>query len=89
MSRLVENSVGNGSTGSFNWVCPAGVTEILIQPTDSNGVATSIPNPLTVVPNTTYSVTINSSSYVFGTQNTFGALYSWAGGGFVKIIFVE
>jgi len=79
------------STGQVNndFVCPAGVTQILIQPTNDLGVATSIPNPLTVVPNTTYVVTINSTTYAFGTQNTFGALYSWAGGGFVKITFVE
>lgn len=72
-----------------NWTAPAGITEVLIMPCDSSGVTAVSPQPITVVPNTTYTITINSSTYVFGNPNTFGSLYTWSGSGYLSIIFVE
>jgi len=84
MSRLT-NTIVNSS-----WVCPAGVTKILLQPCNSTGSILAVQAiPVDVVPGTTYTVTINASTYTYGTTNTFGSVYTWTGSSHIKIVFVE
>lgn len=77
------------TTGTYNWVCPSGVTKIFIVPGNSDQLNyrfnSGVGTVLTVVPNTTYTIVIapgQSSSY-----STFGTLYSanlgspWNGNG--------
>ena len=84
MSTLVTNLINS------TWVAPSGVTQIVVQPCDSLGTTYSgCSSSLTIVPDTSYTVTINTSSYTFGTVNTFGSIYQWTGSGYLKITFVE
>ena len=97
-------------TSSGSWVCPAGVTQIIVHGqgggasgiAGSNGSASNggsagaggfstylVPVLLTVVPNTTYTITIGAggtSASSFGVSNpgghtSFGVLATWYGAG--------
>ena len=77
-------------TFTTSWTAPAGVTQvqITILPTSGSGTK-SVGNILTVVPNTTYTITINSSSYVLNNSNTFGSLFTWTGSNAIQLNWVE
>ena len=76
-------------TVTSSWTAPAGVTEIMLQPCNSSGNAISSPKIVTVTPNTTYTITINNSSFALNNANTFGALFSWTGSGYIQLQWVE
>ena len=69
-----------GSTGTFNWTCPAGVTVVYFSgtytPTTVYGQSMV---PLQVTPNTTYVITIASGDLNVTTSapSTFGALLTF------------
>jgi hypothetical protein len=71
-------------TNSQSWTAPAGVTRIVVIPQGftSNADAAAIPPTiLTVVPNTSYLVTISTSwPSSVASLNTLGGIYSWTGG---------
>jgi len=73
------------------WTCPAGVTEVLIQIVTTSAGTTVYSEPIrvAVVPNTSYTITVNSSSFVINNANTFGSLFTWTGSGFIELIWVE
>ena len=83
MNRLVTKVINS------TWVAPAGVTEISVCGCDSSGVATFGQRVIPVTPNTSYTVTINSSSYAVNNSNTFGGTYTWTGSGYLLISWVE
>ena len=76
---------------TISWTAPAGVTEVVITPVYSTSTSTGQgePRAVTVVPNTTYNVTINSSSFALNSANTLGSIYTWTGGGSITIRWVE
>lgn len=78
-SKLFQNS----------WTCPAGVTEVTIQPIDSSVNPTQASSTVTVVPNTTYISVINSSSYSFNNPNTLGSIFTWSGSSNLLITWTE
>lgn len=71
------------------WICPAGITEIVVTPCSSLGVSEGASRTIRVIPNTTYNITINSGSYVINNANTFGSLYSWTGSSYIELTWVE
>lgn len=71
---------------TYNWTCPAGVTEITISPT---GGYPSTPRNVTVVPGTTYLVTIINGVFNLNNPNTFGSLFSWTNAPDIKITWLE
>ena len=82
----IQNLFINGAT----WTAPAGVTSVSITPIDNTSiVAKGNGKLLEVTPNTSYTVTINSSTNVANNSNTFGSLYTWTGTGAVEIKWVE
>jgi hypothetical protein len=84
MSRIATQ------TSNSSWTCPAGVTEVTLMPSDSSAVPTGLPvRVVTVTPNTTYTITINSTTYSLGSANTFGSLYSWSASTHLTMIWVE
>ena len=84
MSKITDLILPNGT-----WICPAGVSEIIITPTNSSGTPVGVPRTVQVVPNTTYNIVVNSTSYVINNANTFGSLYNWTGSGYIKLSWVE
>jgi len=87
MQRLVYREFGN-SVSTFNVLIPAGVTVVhlqVMQGTVQHGYMRSID----VVPNTTYVLTITSTSYAVNNPNTFGSLFSFTGGGRLRLYWVE
>lgn len=87
MNRITYNLVGN-SVGTFDWTCPAGVTTVFLQAMQGTTKYGPI-REIAVVPDTTYTITINSTSFLVNTPNTFGSLFSWTGGGRLAIIWSE
>lgn len=65
-------------SSSGSWVCPAGVTSVLIlagrSSTSGNTNTGNVPLLATVVPNTTYTVTIGAGNT--SNASTFGSIYS-------------
>lgn len=87
MNRIVLNQRGN-TVGSFSWVAPAGVTVIylqVLQGTTLHGYTRSFD----VTPNTSYTITIVSTTYQVNNTNTFGSLFTFTGGGRVNIYWTE
>ncbi len=80
-------AVAGATTPSF--AIPAGVTEITVQPVNSSGVPTQASSTITVVPNTSYVITINSSSYSFNNPNTLGSLFTWSASSNLLITWTE
>ena len=88
---VVLTNLLNGAPGVPSWVCPAGVTSVTVVPVDttSGGATNCNPTIVTVVPNTTYTITVLDSTYNLGSLNTFGAVYSWTGTDQLLIIWGE
>jgi len=88
--QLPSRSNITTKTTNTSWVCPAGVTTVTIYGTNVSGVCDGItPKIINVVPNTTYTVTINSATFLFNSANTFGSLYTWSSTGYVTLSWVE
>lgn len=85
--RITYLEYGN-SVSTFNVTIPAGVSTIFAQTkqgtTDFGQVM-----PIAVVPGTTYTLTVNSTTYAVNNANTFGSLYSFSGGGRLRIYWME
>ena len=84
MSRLCQTTI----TGSGSFICPAGVTQILITAGGDN-TAISDTKVIFVVPNTTYTITVNSTVFALNNSNTFGTLYTWTASNILNIRWVE
>lgn len=84
MSRNVTFIQGSGS-----WTAPAGISRIFITPTTSGGVTIGASNVVSVTPNTTYTITINSATWSVNNANTFGSIFTWSGSNSVSIMWVE
>jgi len=91
MDRITQNSFIFTSIGSGSWTCPAGVTQVIltIGPAFVATNTQSFTVLLTVVPNTTYTITINGTSNLTNaTQNSFGS-FVWSGGSSLYLRWVE
>lgn len=91
MHRLTDNTFTFSSTGTSSWTCPAGVTKVTL--TISSGLfganRTGFTVLLDVVPNTTYTITINSTADgTSSTLNSFGS-FVWSGGSRLQLRWVE
>lgn len=93
MERIVNRNVDFTATGSGqSWTAPAGVTEILVMFGDRTNAANIFIAPMvvTVVPNTTYTFTINQTGYTaYNNSNTFGSLFTWVGANRIYLQWVE
>jgi len=70
------------------WLAPAGVSQISIS-IMSGSTELSCTKLVTVVPNTTYAITINNAAYTINNANTFGSVFVWTGSGTIKLSWVE
>lgn len=77
------------SIGSSTWTCPSGITRVTISIGTSIGVPNFAVFNIEVVPNTSYTITINATSFTYGSQNSFGSLFTFAGGTYLNIMAVE
>ena len=77
------------TTIDYNFVVPTGVTELILTPCDTNGVPKNASRTITVVPNTSYAITINSSTFVLNNANSFGTLFYWTNTASLLISWVE
>jgi hypothetical protein len=72
------------------WTAPAGVTEIIVVPGYSPyDLRISSGRTISVTPNTTYSLTVNSSAFAINNPNSFGSVFYWSGSGTLYIAWVE
>lgn len=84
LSKLFPNG---GNTAVF--AIPAGVTEVTVQPIDNSGNPTQPSSTISVVPNTNYVITINSSTWAFNNPNTLGSIFTWSDGSNLLITWTE
>lgn len=70
-----------------DWTCPAGVTKVMIQ-TVSFGFLYHQPIMVDVTPNTTYTYTFVGSMDP-GDSNTLGSIFTWAGGEYLEIWYLD
>lgn len=90
MQRQTTKTNTWSSTGAYTWTAPAGVTEVLIEVGDSTTPQLYVGAfVISVVPNTSYVLTINSTEVLFRTPNTLGSVFSWTGGDYLKVTWVE
>ncbi len=88
-SRIALLNSRSLSIGSSTYTVPAGITRISVS------IGTAIGTPyfavfnVDVVPNTTYTITINATTFAYGSQNSFGSLFTFAGGTYLNIMGVE
>lgn len=86
---MAQSRSTNFLTTSTSFIVPAGVTEVLVQPIDGTGVPVQTSSTITVIPGMTYSITINSTSWVYNNPNTLGSIYSWSGSPGVILTWIE
>jgi hypothetical protein len=51
--------------------------------------AITSPTPVTVVPNTTYVITVVSSTFAANNASSFGSVYYWSGANQLQIFWME
>jgi len=84
MSKITSQTISSNTT----FTPRNGVNTLVLTPVDSSG--NTIGSALTVtVTNTSYTITINTSSYSLGTANTFGSIYRWIGTQYLKISWMD
>ena len=88
-SRIALINSRTLSIGSSTWTVPAGITRVSV----SIGTSIGVPNfgvfNIDVVPNTTYTITVNATTFSYGSQNSFGSFFTFAGGTYLNIMAVE
>lgn len=82
-SRLTSTLLSSGS-----WVCPAGVTEVMVTPLLA-GDFTQPTKTISTIPNTTYILTIVSGSYQTNNPNSLGSIFKWTLGDELVLSWVE
>ena len=88
-SRLGILNTRSLSIGSSTWTCPSGITRVSVTVGSSATNSRFAVFNIEVVPNTTYTITINATNFSYGSPNSFGSLFTFAGGTYLNIMAVN